>query len=369
MIIGVVKELKDKESRVALTPPSVECLIQQGHRVLLEKGAGLGAGFVDREYLSTGAEIVSMELAWDTEMVVKVKEPLEPEYPYLVGQILFTFLHLAGVNRALTETLLKSKTTAVAYETVEDANGTLPMLAPMSAVAGNMATLVGSYYLADFNRGKGVQLGTVLGHKYGEVVVVGDGVVGRHAAKVAVAMGANVTLVGLRAERFSELRKEIGDGIEFHVSEPGLIARLVERADLVVGAVLRHGARAAHVISESMVQRMQPGSVIVDVSIDQGGCVETSRPTTHSEPVFVKHGVIHYCVTNMPGAFPRTATIALNEVTRPYVLRLAKDGVAALRSDRCFAKGLNTFQGFITCRPVAEEFDMMTSFREFKDFE
>lgn len=367
MIIGVVKEIKDKESRVALTPASVECLIQQGHRVLVEKGAGLEAGFADQEYRSTGAEIVSMERAWDTDMVVKVKEPLQPEYPYLKGQILFTYLHLAGVNRALTDTLLRMKTTAVAYETVEDANGTLPLLAPMSAVAGNMSTLMGSYYLADFNRGKGVQLGSVLGRKHGKVVVVGDGVVGRHAAKVAVAMGTNVTLLGLRTERFSELREELGGSLEVYVSEPGLIARLVEESDLVVGAVLRHGARAAHVITEAMVKRMQPGSVIVDVSIDQGGCVETSRPTTHSDPVFMKHGVIHYCVTNMPGAFPRTATIAFNEAILPYSLRLAKDGIAALRSDRGFAKGLNTYKGFITCRPVAEGLDMMASFREFED--
>ena len=328
-----------------------------------------GVGFLDQAYVNAGARIVSVDAAWDTEMVVKVKEPLESEYKFLGDQILFTYLHLAGVTKALTETLLTKKTTAVAYETVEGRHGRLPLLAPMSAVAGNMATLMGSYYLAKFNNGKGVQLGTVLDQQHGKVVIIGDGVVGLHAAKVAVGMGAEVYLFGKHSEREAQLKKDISTKLKFVISQPESIARHVQDADLVVGAVLLHGAKAPHVVSENMVRRMQRGSVIVDVSIDQGGCIETSHPTSHSQPVFEKHGVIHYCVTNMPGAYPKTSTTALNSATLPYTLKLADKGIQALRENSELARGLNTYHGYITYQPVAESLDLMMYYRAFTDID
>jgi len=367
MRIGVVKEIKDKENRVALTPAGVKRLQAAGHEVRVQRGAGLGSGFSDAQYEAAGAKIASVEQAWDSDLVVKIKEPLEIEYAYLKQQILFTYLHLAGVPRALTETLLQRKTTAVAYETVEDAAHKLPLLAPMSAVAGNMAVTMGSYYLAKFNNGKGMQLGSVLGTRYGKVVVIGDGVVGRHAARTADGMGTQVFICGRHAEREARLKKEISPHITFLMSTPENLSHHLKDADLVVGGVLLPGARAPHVVTEAMVKGMQPGSVLVDVSIDQGGCIETSRPTSHSDPVFEKHGVIHYCVTNMPGAYPRTSTIALTTATLPYVTRLADKGSSALREDEGFARGVNTFAGCLTSQPVAEALDMMSHFKAFGD--
>lgn len=365
MRIGVVKEIKDKENRVALTPTGVKRLQSAGHEIMVQQGAGLGSGFSDAQYEAAGAKLGSVEQAWDADLVVKIKEPLEAEYPYLKRQILFTYLHLAGVPRDLTETLLRQQTTAVAYETVADRAKKLPLLAPMSAVAGNMSVTIGSYYLAKFNNGKGMQLGSVLGTRYGKVVVIGDGVVGRHAAKTADGMGARVFIFGRQLEREALLKKEISPHICFLESTPERLAQHLEDADLVVGGVLLPGARAPHVVSAAMVKGMQPGSVIVDVSIDQGGCIETSRPTSHSDPVFEKHGVIHYCVTNMPGAYPRTSTIALTTATLPYVTRLAEKGVAALREDAGFAKGVNTYAGYITSQPVAEALGMMSRCKAF----
>ncbi len=365
MKIGIVKEIKDKENRVALPPAAVGRLVGQGHQVLVQETAGLGSGFSDRDYLDVGAQMSNIEATWAADIVIKVKEPLKSEYGYLRQQILFTYLHLAGAPRGLTEALVDNKTTAVAYETVEDEAGKLPLLAPMSAVAGNMATLVGSYYLASFNAGKGIQLGTVLGRKHGNVVIIGDGVVGKHAANVAAGMGANVVIFGQRPERAAQLKQEISNDIDFVIYEPERVAEQLEKADLVIGAVLRHGARASHVVTTEMIKRMEPGSVVVDVSIDQGGCFETSRPTSHSDPIYVEHDVIHYCVTNMPGAFPKTSTIALSEAILPYVLKLAGQGLEVLRSDPGFAKGLNTHQGFISYKPVAEALDMLPIFRPF----
>jgi alanine dehydrogenase len=287
--------------------------------------------------------------------VVKVKEPLEHEYSRLRGQILFTYLHLAAAPRALTEALLASRSTGIAYETVVDDNGRLPLLAPMSAIAGSMAPLMGAYYLAQFNGGRGTLLGTVLGRPQGNVVVVGDGVVGTHACHVAAGLGARVTVFGITPERATEFEQRVG--VRYRLSTPAAIAAAVADADLVVGAVLRAGARAEHVITREMVRGMPPGSVIVDVSIDQGGCVETSRPTSHSDPVFVALGVTHYCVTNMPGAYPRTATVALTEATLPYVLRLANGGLAAVAAEAGFAKGVNTYAGWITHSAVADALD------------
>jgi alanine dehydrogenase len=368
MIIGVVKEIKDKENRVALTPEGAKKLVEEGNKVLVEKDAGMNSGFGNGEYSKAGAEIVDTESAWNADLVIKVKEPLEQEYRYLrQDQIVFTYFHLAGVTKTLTAALLNNKTTAVAYETVEDSNGKLPLLAPMSAVAGNMSVTIGSYYLAKFNNGKGMQLGSVLGKKYGKVVVIGDGVVGKHAAKTAYGMGANVFLFTRHKDRFSGLKEEIGPDLKCVLSTKENIAEHIKDADLVVGSVLLRGAKAPYVVTEEMVKKMQPGSVIVDVSIDQGGCIETAKPTSHSNPVFVKHGVTHYCVTNMPGAYPRTSTIALTTATLPYALKLAKKGLEAFKEDEGFAKGVNTYKGYITYKPVAEALNMEDKFKELKE--
>jgi len=365
MKVGVLKEIKEKENRVALSPAGARTLIQAGHSVLVQAGAGAGSGFGDAVYRQTGAQLVSAESAWKTELVLKVKEPLGQEYGQLRDQMLFTYFHLSGVTPTLTEALLEHKTTAIAYETVEDDEKKLPLLAPMSAVAGNMAVTMGNYYLAHFNHGKGMLLSRIFEERYGKVVIIGDGVVGRHSARVAVAMGAEVYLAGRHRDRVPELQKNISRDIHFVLSEPDNIAAELRDADLVVGAVLRRGARAPHVVTDAMVQAMQPGSVIVDVSIDQGGCVETSHPTTHSAPVYEKHGVIHYCVANMPGAYPRLSTIALTSATLPYALKLADHGLGALRTDPGFGKGVNTHAGYITCRAAAEALGLMDRFREF----
>lgn len=369
MIVGVVKEIKDKENRVALTPDAAHKLTVAGHTVRVEGGAGDGSGFADSLYRQAGAILVSAADAWQSDLVLKVKEPLPVEYAFLRGQILFTYLHLAGVDRQLTEALLDSGTTAIAYETVEDEAGKLPLLAPMSAVAGNMAVTVGSYYLARPNGGRGVQLGRVLGEKNGLVLVVGDGVVGRHAAGVAAAMGAQVLVAGRHPERQEELRQQVAPSLCYIPSTEDSIAAHLAQTDLLVGAVLHPGARAPHVVTEKMVGSMPEGSVIVDVSIDQGGCVETSRPTSHSNPVYVKHGVIHYCVTNMPGAYPRTSTVSLVAATLPYVLQLANESVAGLAGQHGFRAGVNTHKGFVTYRPVAEALGITARFRLFEELE
>lgn len=367
MKIGVAREIKNRENRVALTPSGAETLTRLGHAVLVEAQAGIGSGFSDDAYGAAGARLVSVEQAWGADLVLKVKEPLESEYRYLRDQILFTYFHLAGSPRSLTEALLGAGTTAVAYETAEDMHGRLPLLTPMSAVAGDMATTMGAYYLARFNGGKGVLLGTVLGERYGKVVVVGDGVVGRHAAKAADGMGARVYIFGRHSERAEGLRRAISPDIEFVLSTPENLRRHLADADVLVGAVLLRGARAPHLVTEDMVRGMEPGSVIVDVSIDQGGCVETSHPTSHSDPVFVSHGVLHYCVTNMPGAYPRTSTLALTHATLPYVITLAEKGIAALRDDVGFAKGVNTYRGHLTSDAVAEALAMTPRSRAFAD--
>lgn len=367
MKVGLIKEIKSEEYRVGLTPAGVATLVAQGHQVSVETSAGLGSGFSDQDYRQAGADIVSVEQAWDNELVIKVKEPIADEYPFLKQQIVFTYFHLAGVPKALTDALLSGKTTAVAYETLEDPQGRLPLLAPMSAVAGNMAVQMGCHYLARCNGGKGVMLGSVLSKRHGNVLIIGDGVVGSHAARTAIGLGANVTVAGLFPENAARLQREISSDIDFIVSEPATIAEHVRKADLVVGAVLIHGARAAHVVTEAMVQTMQPGSVVVDVSIDQGGCIETAHATTHVAPIYEKYGVIHYCVSNMPGAFPRTSTMALTDATFPYVQKLANQGLAALSRDPGFAKALNTHQGFITCQPVAEALSLADRYQAYPD--
>lgn len=367
MKIGLVKERKDMENRVGLTPDGVRRLVQEGHRLSVESGAGVGSGFDDEAYKQAGAKLVAAAAAWDSELVLKVKEPLAAEYPYLRDQIVFTYFHLAGVAPELTERLLQANTTAIAYETVEDTDGRLPLLAPMSGVAGNMALTMGAYYLAMPNRGKGMLLGQVMGNPYGKVVVIGDGVVGRHAARAAAGMGAQVLVFGRHPEREADLQREISPTLRYLRSEPDGIAAQLRDADLVIGGVLIRGGRTPHVVTEPMVEGMQPGSVIVDVSIDQGGCVATSHPTTHTDPVFERHGVTHYCVANMPGAYPRTSTLALTAATFPYVRRLAAAGVAALQADSGFAKGINTHAGLITCHAAAEALGLISRYRSFAD--
>ncbi|MEQ8662030.1 MAG: alanine dehydrogenase [Gammaproteobacteria bacterium] len=358
MRIGVPREIKDRENRVGLTPAGVAVLVGDGHQVCVERAAGVGSGYADEQYVADGATLGSAIEAWSAELVVKIKEPLASEYPALHGQLLFTYLHLAGVDRALSVALVDSGTTAVAYETVEQADGSLPLLAPMSAVAGTMAVTMGGYYLARTQGGRGMLLGTVLGRCYGEVLVIGDGVVGRHAAAAALGMGARVSMATRHLEREGALRSAVGEALQVVLSAPEEIAARAAHADLVIGAVLLTGARAPHVLSRAMVGAMQPGSVIVDVSIDQGGCVETSHATTHSDPVYTECGVLHYCVTNMPGAYPRTSTLALTTATLPYVRRLAARGLAALHDDAGFARGVNVHAGRVRCAAVAAALDL-----------
>ncbi len=354
MKIGVVREIKPQECRVALTPDGAQQLAELGHRIFLEKGAGLGSGFSDEAYREKGACIVDISTAWQSDMVLKIKEPLTSEYHFLDGQILFTYLHLSGMAPELTEHLLQRRVTAIAYETVQDENGRLPLLAPMSAVAGDIAVNVGNQFLASFNGGKGILLGRVLERSCGKVMVIGDGIVGLHALHAALGLGCKVVLFSRHPQRHNQLQQQFEKQLKILLSNSENISLTIKDADLVIGAALIPGARTPHLVTGEMVKSMQPGSVIVDVSIDQGGCVETSHPTSHAEPVFSKFDVLHYCVTNMPGAYPRTSTIALTEATLPYVKKLANSGVKAFVDDKGFAKGLNLYQGKITCQAVAE---------------
>jgi alanine dehydrogenase len=369
MKIGVIKEIKDKENRVALTPDGAKDLIAVGHDVFLEDSAGKGSGYENQEYESLGVNIVSTEEAWDADLVIKIKEPLEQEFHYFKDNILFTYLHLAGVPESLTKALIAARTTAIAYETVENNEGGFPLLAPMSAVAGNMAATVGAYYLAKFNQGKGIQLGRILGERHGKVMVIGNGIVGQHAAITADGLGANVFIMGRDERKFLQHEKTISDNIKFIYSTPENISAHIKDTDLLIGAVLLPGAKAPHLVSEAMVKHMQAGSVIVDVAIDQGGCIETSHVTSHTDPVFIKHNVIHYCVSNMPGAYPRTSTIALTKSTLPYIINLANNGEIALKEDKGFAAGVNTYNGYITYKPVAESLDMNSLYKIFSDIE
>lgn len=368
MYIGVIKEIKNNECRVAVTPEGVQALVKHGHQVMIESNAGIGSSFTDDDYKLAGAVISDTESCWDNAMVLKVKEPVEVEYQYLKQQIIFTFLHLAAAPTKLIETLFLNKTTAIAYETLEDKNGTLPLLAPMSALAGNMSVLVGSYYLAGFNGGKGVQLGTVLGESFGHVVIIGDGIVAQHAAKVALGMGAAVSIATRHIERKEKLQQLLSAELKVFISSPEEISRYVKTADLVIGAALNRGAKAPYLVSKSMIMDMQKGSVVVDVSIDQGGCIETSHPTFHSDPVFLKYGVIHYCVNNMPGAFPKTSTMALSNATLTYILKLADEGISAFVKDEGLALSINCYHGFITNRSLALSLGLIDQYKKLNDF-
>ncbi|ABO68718.1 MULTISPECIES: alanine dehydrogenase [Geobacillus] len=358
MIIGVPKEIKNNENRVAITPAGVLSFVQAGHKVLIEKEAGVGSGFSDDDYIRAGAQIIERaEDVWaQADMVMKVKEPLPSEYGYFrPGLILFTYLHLAA-EPELTRALKESGVIAIAYETVQ-VGRTLPLLTPMSEVAGRMAAQIGAQFLEKPYGGKGILLSGVPGVARGKVTIIGGGVVGTNAAKVAVGLGADVTIIDLNADRLRELDDIFGHQITTLMSNPMNIAEAVAEADLVIGAVLIPGARAPKLVTEDMVKAMKPGSVIVDVAIDQGGIVETSdHVTTHDNPTYVKHGVVHYAVANMPGAVPRTSTIALTNVTIPYALQIANKGVIqAIADNPALELGLNVANGEITYEAVARD--------------
>jgi len=357
MIIGVPKEIKDNEARVGITPAGVKALAEAGHDVLVETQAGAQSGFPDEEYQNAGAEMVGEAgYVWGkSDMVVKVKEPVESEYVFFrEGLVLFTYLHLAPL-RALTDKLLESKMIGIAYETVRDKRGTLPLLMPMSEVAGRMSVQVGATYLEKERGGRGILLGGVPGVPPAHVTIIGGGIVGTNAARIALGFGAKTTLIDMNLNRLRELEDIFGGRLYTLASNSYNIALATREADLVIGGVLIPGATAPKLVTREMVSRMKPGAVIVDVAIDQGGCVETARPTSHSNPSYTVDGVVHYCVTNMPGAVPHTSTLALTNSTFPYVLRLANHGAReALRQDAGLAEGLNTWLGALTHRGVAE---------------
>lgn len=360
MIIGVPKEIKANENRIAMTPSGVDALKKAGHQVLVENNGGVGSGFTNEEYIKAGAQIIDTpaEIFAKADMIVKVKEPLPSEYGYFKeGQILYTYLHLSGVDPELTNVLMRKNVTGIAYETVQFDNGELPLLTPMSEVAGRMATQVGVHFLEKTHGGRGVLLGGVPGTPPAEVVVVGGGVVGTNAAKMAYGLGARVTILDVSPSRMRYLDDIFQGNITTLMSNPYNIAECCRKADLLVGAVLIPGARAPRLVTEDMVKQMKEGSVIVDVAIDQGGSIETiDRVTTHAEPTFVKHGVVHYSVANMPGAVPRTSTIALTNVTLKYALDIANKGaLQAIKDDAALAKGVNTYKGQVTYQAVASD--------------
>jgi alanine dehydrogenase len=361
MLIGVPKEIKDRENRIGVVPGGVAQLVSNGHKVMVQKGAGLGAGIPDEKYIAAGAEIVATkEDIWSrAEMVMKVKEPIKDEYALMRdGQILYTYLHLAAVPD-LAKELVQRKVSAVAYETIELANGSLPLLTPMSEVAGRMSVQVGAQCLQKHSGGKGLLLGGVPGVKRGRVTIIGGGVVGINAAKMAVGLGANVTIMDVNPARLAYLDDVFGNNVTTLMSNPENITTAVRESDLVVGAVLITGAKAPMLVSKAMVASMEPDSVVVDVAIDQGGCIETIRPTTHSDPVYKAEGVLHYGVTNIPGDVPKTSTYALTNVTIKYALELANKGLSrALEQNEALRKGLNTHAGKVTHKAVAEALNM-----------
>lgn len=356
MIIGVPKEVKDHESRVGITPAGIRALVEAGHKVLVEHNAGALSAMPDEDYQDSGAEIVGS--AYDVwrlaDMVVKVKEPIETEYRHFrEGLVLFTYLHLAPL-KDLTDALLEKKVTGIAYETVRDRAGALPLLTPMSEVAGRLSVQVGAEYLTKEHGGRGLLLGGVPGVPPASVCIIGGGIVGTNAAKIALGMGARVTLIDLNLNRLREL-DDIFNGRVFTVASNSYnIARATREADLLIGGVLIPGAAAPKIVTRAMVEKMKKGAVIVDVAIDQGGCIETAHPTTHSDPSYEINGVVHYCVTNMPAAVPNTSTLALTNATFPYVMKLAKLGAReAIREDKGIAEGVNTYDGVLTYEAVA----------------
>ncbi len=358
MIVGLPKEIKDNEYRVGLTPAGARALTDAGHKVIVEKSAGEGSGFEDALYERAGAEILpSADDVWaGAEMIVKVKEPIEPEYPRMKeGLLLFTYLHLAPDPKQ-TQALLEHKVTGIAYETITDRKGTLPLLTPMSEVAGRMAVQVGAQYLEKMNGGRGVLIGGVPGVPAARVVILGGGVVGTNAAKIAVGMGAQVTIVDKNLDRLRELDDIFLSKISTLASSAYAIHGAITEADLIIGGVLVPGAAAPKLVTREMLKDVMKGAVIVDVAVDQGGCIETTRPTTHSNPTYYVEDVLHYCVANMPGAVPRTSTFALTNATLPYALRLANRGfLDAITSDPGLKEGVNTYAGKLTYKAVADD--------------
>ncbi|HYG80670.1 MAG TPA: alanine dehydrogenase [Pyrinomonadaceae bacterium] len=358
MIVGLPKEIKDNEYRVGLTPAGVRALTDAGHRVVVERGAGEGSGFENELYERAGATLLdSPDDVWaEGEMIVKVKEPIAPEYPRMrEGQLLFTYLHLAP-DPQQTQALLKNKVTGIAYETIKDRKGTLPLLTPMSEVAGRMAIQVGATYLEKMNGGRGILLGGVPGVPAARVVIIGGGVVGTNAAKIAVGMGAQVTIIDNNLDRLRELDDIFLSKVSTLASSAYMIHDAISEADLIVGAVLIPGAAAPKLVTRSMLKDVPKGAVIVDVAVDQGGCIETTHPTTHSNPTYYVEDVLHYCVANMPGAVPRTSTFALTNATLPYALKLANKGFPkAIAGDPGFKEGVNTHAGHLTYEAVATD--------------
>ena len=358
MKVGVPKEIKVLEYRVGMIPSGVKELVDEGHEVFVETNAGMGIGMTDQDYIDAGATILSTpEEVFDiSELIIKVKEPQLNECEMLkTGQVLFTYLHLAA-DPEQAAALVKSGVTAIAYETVTADNGSLPLLTPMSAVAGRLSIQAGAYALQKANGGRGVLLGGVPGVKAGQVLIIGGGVSGAHAAEMAVGLGAQVTILDLSSDRLKELSNKFGDKVSTRVSSKQLINELVVESDLVIGAVLVAGAAAPKLVTIEHVKQMRPGSVMVDISIDQGGCFETSKPTTHAEPTYIVDDVVHYCVTNMPGAVPRTSTFALTNETLPFIKSLANSGWQnALKNDEHLKNGLNVHAGSINFEAVADE--------------
>lgn len=358
IVIGVPKEIKNNENRVALTPGGATMLMMAGHQVLVEAGAGAGSGFSDEDYATEGAILIedAAEVWARSDMIMKVKEPLPAEYGYFrEGQLLFTYLHLAAAGD-LADNLLNKKVTGVAYETIQLPNGSLPLLTPMSEVAGRMSVQIGAHFLEKFYGGRGILLGGVPGVPSANVVILGGGIVGTNAAKMALGLGANVAIIERSADRMRALDDIFGGQLNTLMSNPFNIARAVAKADLLIGAVLIPGARAPRLVTEAMVKTMKSGAVIVDVAVDQGGSIETiDRVTTHSSPTYETHGVLHYAVANMPGAVPRTSTLALTNVTLPYALELANKGLTeAITANYALQLGVNTYKGSVTHPAVAE---------------
>jgi alanine dehydrogenase len=361
MKIGVPREIKPAENRVGTTPAGVKALVEAGHQVFVEREAGQGSGFSDREYARSGATLLerAQDVWAEAEMVVKVKEPIGPEFEAMrPGQILFTYLHLAA-DRELTERLLDREVVGVAYETVQQPDGSLPLLAPMSEVAGRLSIQMGAYCLEATHGGLGILLSGVSGVRPARVAVLGGGVAGLAAAVVAAGVGARVSILDVNPERLRYLQEILGGRLATVMSNPASVEEECLQSHLVIGSVLIPGAKAPKLIDRDLLRRMMPGSALVDIAVDQGGCSQTSRPTTHQEPTFVEEGVVHYCVANMPGAVPRTSTMALTNVTLPYALAMAGKGwERAMADDPALAKGLNVCQGQVVCPPVAEAFDL-----------
>jgi alanine dehydrogenase len=361
MIIGIPQEIMDNEYRVALTSSGVETLVHAGHRVLVQQGAGVGSGFSDDDYRRGGATIVPDMAAvyGEADMVIKVKEPQPSEYDLLrPGLILFTYLHLAAVE-PLTRTLMERQVTAISYETVQREDGSLPLLTPMSEIAGRMAVQIGAHYLARPQGGRGVLLGGVPGVRSGSVVIIGGGAVGVNAAKIALGLGARVTVIDIDIDRLRVLDQAFHGSLNTVASNRYNITEAVRRAELLIGAVLVAGAKAPVLVTEEMIASMAAGSVVIDVAVDQGGCIETVRPTTHSQPTYLVHGVLHYAVPNIPGAVPRTATYALSNVTLPYITKLADLGFAeAVAGDPALRRGVNVHRGQIVIEGVAAAFGL-----------